>query len=199
MHGAIQESKHIFIDAGLKSFTHKYNRDKIQILEIGFGSGLNAFLSYEFAEKNGNHISYEGIENHPVELDLIDQLNYPDIIDIENGKETFLNMHKCMAGVKLKMTGNFDFTRHECAFSDFKHNEKADIVFFDPFDASVDANFWESAYLGSLYNLMNDQGILITYGAKGSFKRALKAVGFKVEGIAGPPGKREITRAWKAF
>lgn len=193
IHGAIQEAKHVFIHAGLSYFSDK---NKINVLEVGFGTGLNAILTYLFANDNQIMIDYQGVEAFPVAEDLINNLNYSDEIQGDI-KKVFLSLHEKKWGEKHQLTPYFSLKKMQSKIQALEFNQEFDVVFFDAFGPRAQAEMWEKEIFVKLFNSLNDGGILVTYCAKGSVKRTLKDVGFKVENLPGPPGKREMTRALK--
>ena len=193
--GAIQESKHVFIKHGLEYFCEQNNKKDIKILEYGFGTGLNALLSLKIANSIKKNISYFGIEAYPLDLLDVNKLNYIKNSDSDDLQIDFSTMHSIEFDEKVDLNDNFSFIKTKTKFEEFDINEKFDIIYYDVFSPDVQAFLWERPFLDSVYNKLNDNGVLITYGAKGSFKRALKSLGFEVQNPPGPPGKREITRA----
>lgn len=192
--GAIQESEHVFIKNGLAHFTENISQQKLSILEFGLGTGLNVLLSYDWCSKNQAdvNICYHAVEKFPLLIDISSQLAYKEVL---NDKALLSKIHDCKNNQSIKLSEKFQFSLFEQDFEDFDSNEKYDIIFHDAFSPNTHPSVWQEEFLEKCYNLLNDNGILITYCAQGAFKRALKAVGFTVEKLAGPPGKREITRA----
>ena len=190
--GAVQESRHIFISAGLDAVPR--NEEPVHLLEIGFGTGLNALLSYQWAEQNQTHVLYEGIEAFPVEPERAMQLNYSKILNISNSM--FNKMHR---GEKIKKLGTwFDFSLRIEKFEKAAFTpQKYDVVFFDAFSPESQPEMWTNEGFEKLFSTLKPGGILTTYSCKGSVKRMLKSVGFQIEKIPGPPGKREFLRASK--
>ena len=177
--GALTESQHIFIDMGLKHSTANEPR----ILEIGLGTGLNCFLTLMEAETSQRKVHYTGIERYPLDMETISKLDYPAIIG--KGHELdYLAIHQAPWGE--------DFTQY--AFG-----KGYDIIYFDAFAPEKQPEMWSQSLFDSMYQVLNEGGILTTYCAKGVVRRMLQAAGFKVERLAGPPGgKREILRATKS-
>ncbi len=190
--GAIQESVHIFIKAGL-DFVPKLS-EPVHLLEIGFGTGLNALLSYQWAEKYQAPVIYEGIEAYPIEPDKVKLLNYPELLDVNDS--IYLEMHR--GGENKKLGAFFDFSLNLEKFENAQFDqEKYDVVFFDAFSPESQPEMWTSEGFQKLYFALKPGGILTTYSCKGSVKRLLKSCGFQIEKIPGPPGKREFLRAVK--
>lgn len=191
-HGALQESKHIFIDSCLK-FCKK---DDINILEIGFGTGLNAFLSMIEAEKNNKRINFTSIEKYPVELEKATSLNYPDKISISH-KDEFERLHSCGWGSEVSINPNFKLTKLNVDFTTFNFTSKFDLIYFDAFSPEKQPEMWTEKLFAGIYAHCNANAILTTYCAKGAVRRAMQSAGYVVERIPGPPGKREILRGRK--
>lgn len=190
--GAIQESMHIFIKAGLDAISKP--ADSVHLLEIGFGTGLNALLSYQWAEKHEIPVVYEGIEAFPIEYQKTKMLNYPEILGINNS--IFLEMHR--SGENKKLGDFFVFSLSLEKFENAQFGqEKYDVVFFDAFSPESQPEMWTTEGFQKLYCALKPGGILTTYSCKGSVKRLLKGCGFQIEKIPGPPGKREFLRAVK--
>ncbi|MFZ4581209.1 MAG: tRNA (5-methylaminomethyl-2-thiouridine)(34)-methyltransferase MnmD [Paludibacter sp.] len=189
-HGAIQESKHIFIDAALKKCTKK----TIHILEIGFGTGLNTFLTAIEADKTEVDIFYTTLEKFPVQIETALLLNYPAIL---SNNTIFEKLHKAQWEKEIEICKRFWLKKIKCDFTDVSFEKKYDLVFFDAFSPEKQPEMWTENQFQKIYNACNEGAILTTYCAKGSVRRALQAVGFKVERLPGPAGKREILRASK--
>ena len=195
-HGAIQESLHIFIQAGLQAVEKKSG--KINILEIGFGTGLNALLSFHEAENMNCNINYVAIE--PIKLDksIYTQLNYAQLLKNDKLQTILLTMHDIPWNIPNYISESFILNKIEGKLQELELAENAfDLVYFDAFSPEIQPELWEEHIFKSIYTAMKNKGILTTYSAKGSVKRALKAVGFEVELLPGPIGKRQITRARK--
>jgi tRNA U34 5-methylaminomethyl-2-thiouridine-forming methyltransferase MnmC len=198
VHGAIQESQHVFIEAGLHHWLRVSNRQTISILEIGFGTGLNALLTALAAEKVGVEIEYQTIEAFPLTMEMVTLLNYPVIIGTDNAKSVFENMHQTQWNHPSKMSPYFHFVKRDLRLqeADFA-DEKFDLIFFDAFGPDKQPDMWERSNLVKLARAMKPQGVFVTYSAKGQLKRDLVSLGLLVEKIPGPPGKREMIRATK--
>ena len=191
--GAIQESEHIFIQAALDIFREK--QKTLNILEIGFGTGLNALLSLLWADKFDKHISYYGLEAFPVPYKTTLSLNYHELLKTD--QSLFLSLHRQINGA-LKISDNFSLEKEvntlENAVFPF---EKYDIIYFDAFSPEAQAELWTTDIFTKLFATLKKGGVMTTYSCKGSVKRALKAAGFSIEKLPGPPGKREFLRATK--
>lgn len=189
--GAVQESKHIFIGAGLDHFKGKVV--PVEILEIGFGTGLNALLSYLWAEKHRIALNYTGIEAYPVSKEIISKLNYTEMLSCD--RKLFENIHQ--KGTQ-SLSVNFHSHLISVSYQDFKPDVDAyHVIYFDAFSPETQPEMWTSEGFRKLYSALKPKGILVTYSSKGIVKRALKEAGFSIEKIPGPPGKREFVRATK--
>lgn len=194
IHGAIQETQHVFLNAGLH---HKSSlQNDISILEIGFGTGLNAYMTLLEIQDTHLNINYTTTEAYPITIEQAETLNYPEELN-QKGVDTFLKLHQIGWEKEIHISPNFRFTKHKMLFENINFKNEFDIIYFDAFAPNAQSIFWEEPFLTQMHDSLKEKGILVTYCAKGSFKRALKAVGFQVEAIPGPPRKREMTRATK--
>ncbi|MFK5854799.1 MAG: tRNA (5-methylaminomethyl-2-thiouridine)(34)-methyltransferase MnmD [Bacteroidota bacterium] len=192
--GAIQESKHIFIEAGLNSVIRKDN-DKVRILEVGTGTGLNILLAYLWSLKNNISISYQGYEPFPISKDEVRQLNYPHQLLVD--EHVFSLIHDNNNEV-INLSDSFLIQVNNCKIEKANLEDKFfDVVFFDAFSPSAQPELWTTHIFIQIYNSLKEGGVLTTYSCKGIVKRALKQAGFRIEKLPGPPGKREFLRAWK--
>ena len=191
--GAIQESEHIFIQAALDIFREKQN--KLNILEIGFGTGLNVLLSLLWADKFDKHISYYGLEAFPISHKMALSLNYHELLKTD--QSLFLSLHRQIAGT-LKISDNFFLEKETNTLENTVFpSEKYDVIYFDAFSPEAQAELWTADIFTKLFATLKKGGFMTTYSCKGSVKRALKAAGFSIEKLPGPPGKREFLRATK--
>jgi tRNA U34 5-methylaminomethyl-2-thiouridine-forming methyltransferase MnmC len=191
--GAVQESRHIFIENGLDLVE---KQGAIRILEVGFGTGLNALLSASWAEMNNQSIHYTGIEAKPLPPELCFQLDYPRHIG-QNSEKIYDALFRCDWEMDNQLSTHFSIQKREVKIQDFAAVENVDLIYFDAFGPRVQAEMWDITILEKMYQSLNAGGALVTYCAQGQFKRDLKAVGFSLESLPGPPGKREMTRAIK--
>lgn len=192
-YGAIQETDHVFIKAGLR--LKAVLQDKLTILDIGFGTGLNALMTYLEAEKRGLSIDYVALEAFPIAMSTVQQLNYPAILKLE--PSVFYQLHESSWNQPTKLAANFQLTKLKCLFQEIAFDNYFDVIYYDAFAPNAQPELWEQPLLQKMYDALKPDGILVTYCAKGSFKRTLKAIGFTVERLPGPPGKREMTRGVK--
>lgn len=196
-HGAYTESAYVFIENGLNYF-HQNNHE-INVFELGFGTGLNAILSYQFAIQHSCIIHYTGIELHPVPPEIIQQLNYGRLWKEETLDAIFESMHAAEWNKPKQLDPRFSFTKIQQSMLDYElPPDSFDVVYFDAFAPEKQPELWSVDLLLSLYHSLKRNGVLVTYCAKGQFKRNLKSVGFEVQTLPGPPGKREMVRAIKS-
>jgi len=181
-HGAIQESQHIFIQCALKQCLKSY----VRVLEIGFGTGLNAFLTVIEAERSGKTIHYTSLEKYPVEIVKALQLNYPEELSPESRK-FFELMHTSAWNEEIQITPFFTLKKIETDFTCYKFEDKFDVVFFDAFSPEKQPEMWTQERFEMIYKHCNSGAVLTTYCAKGIVRRAMQAAGFKVERLPGPP------------
>lgn len=195
--GALQESKHVFIEAGLtfKSILKK----KIDILEIGFGTGLNAFLTAIEAYKKDLKIHYTAYEAFPLSTDTLLSLNYSQLIDYEEIDNLYKQIHEAPWGEKTPINANFYLEKINDFFENINFQNQFDLIYFDAFAPDAQPQLWNVTMMEKMFNSLKKDGILVTYCSKGEVKRTMKNVGFVVEKLKGPPGKREMTRASKMY
>ncbi len=189
-HGAVQEAYHVFIKNGLD----KISKKDITILEIGFGTGLNCLITLLESRKT---IDYVGVEAYPVALEELKKLNYTTTLNGENKATYFQAIHECPWNLKEQITKQFYLTKQKKFFHEITDVNTYDLIYFDAFGARVQPELWTEKIFTIMYNSLRENGILVTYAAKGSIRRAMLAVGFSVERLPGPPGKREMLRATK--
>lgn len=200
-HGAIQEAYHVFIKHGLQHICHTQVNSKsllpTAILEIGFGTGLNAFITYLEAEKLKLKIDYVGVEGYPVVMDEIKRLNYPSQLKADNKNNIFQKLHQTSWETPHNISGDFSITKQQKMFDEIDVQNQFNLIYFDAFGARVQPELWTETIFKKMYLALKENGFLVTYSAKGSVRRAMQAVGFTVERLPGPPGKREMLRATK--
>lgn len=192
-HGAIQEAYHVFIENGLALFRDR----RLSILEIGFGTGLNAFITFLEAGKRKLEIDYDGVEKYPVSPEELEQLNYVSELNADGYEATFLKMHALPWEGVHPVDVNFRLTKRQLDFGAIDDQESFNLVYFDAFGARVQPELWTEEIFSKMYRALKAGGVLVTYSAKGSVRRAMQSVGFEVERLPGPPGKREMLRARK--
>lgn len=192
VHGAIQESQHIFIQTGIGHC----NQPSIRILEAGFGTGLNAFLTLVYARQHNIQVVYHSFEKYPLTIAEAGQLNYPGFIDCEE-KPLFMQLHSCEWEKEIIVTPHFILHKHQTDFREVDFPPQFDLVFFDAFNPDVQPHLWTEEVLSRFCHALKPDGIFVTYCVKGIVKQALRNQGMTVKRLPGPPGKREILRAIK--
>lgn len=195
-HGAINEAMHIFIDAAFRKMLHR--TAKLHILEIGFGTGLNALLTLLESIAANQAVFYHGIEPFPVDKCELDQINYPEQIDNSAAKTFFEKLHTSPWETKQAILPTFELLKTKQKIEELHlSTDFFDIVYFDAFAPTVQPELWQQEIFQKIYISMKEGGILVTYSCKGDVKRAMKACGFTIEKLPGPIGKREFLRATK--
>ncbi|PKA82188.1 tRNA U34 5-methylaminomethyl-2-thiouridine-forming methyltransferase MnmC [Ulvibacter sp. MAR_2010_11] len=195
IHGAIAEAQHVFIKNGLHFYAAQNPGQPVSILEIGFGTGLNAFLTLLEAEKLSLSINYTGTEAYPVAPSEIVQLNYAE--NLNASAHHFNKLHEVPWETTSEIIKQFNLTKQKLYFSEINVFKHYDLIYFDAFGARVQPELWTEAIFQKMFDALKENGVLVTYSAKGSVRRAMQAVGFTVERLPGPPGKREMLRALK--
>ena len=204
-HGAIQEAYHVFIKHGLHHFynqvfqTTNTQKDKnpIAILEIGFGTGLNAYITLLETKKLNLAVSYCGVEGFPILKDEMHQLNFSKVLKTTQDDSIFDKLHQVSWNEKHHITSCFSLIKQQKMFHQINDKNAYNIIYFDAFGARVQPELWTEVIFKKMFEALKPRGVLVTYSAKGSVKRAMQAVGFTVEKLPGPPGKREMLRATK--
>lgn len=196
--GAIQESETVYIKNGFNYLKGNH----LQILEIGFGTGLNCLLTFasSIKRKSHVHVNYIAVEPFPISSALLEKLNYKSLIQSPNIEYVVQQIHAIAPNEKNFITPYFALTIDRSTLQDYVGEEAFfDCIYFDAFGPNVQPEMWTSEVFKKMHRLLKKDGILVTYCAKGEVKRTLKSAGFKLEGLAGPPGKREVTRASKCI
>ena len=196
-HGAVQEARHVFLKMGLHHLLEFNASKNHSILEIGFGTGLNAFLTLLEAEKLQVNIKYTGVEAYPVPPEEVEMLNYPEAAQAKENSDLFLKLHTSDWGHEIKISPNFILNKIQKKFAEIEDENLYDLIYFDAFGARVQPELWTEEIFRKMFKALKPKGILVTYAAKGSVRRAMIASGFEVQKLPGPPGKREMLRAVK--
>ncbi|MFZ9028877.1 MAG: tRNA (5-methylaminomethyl-2-thiouridine)(34)-methyltransferase MnmD [Crocinitomicaceae bacterium] len=192
-HGALQEAEHVFVKYGLAQL----DKGILDVFELGYGTGLNAILAYRFSKQNNVQINYVGVEAYPVSMEMLEALDYTDFLSADE-KGVFIKMHKVAWGDKVELSDQFKFQKVEQKIEDYRVKEgTVDIIFFDAFGPRTQGELWQPVILKKMAEMLREKGVLTTYCAQGQFRRDLKSVGFDVTKVPGPPGKREMTVAFK--
>lgn len=194
-HGALAEAKYVFISKGLEYQIENKPDAPIKVLEIGFGTGLNVLLTKMEAEKKNRDIDLTTIEAYPLSEEDIRPLNYPELLNIS--PDRFFQLHKLEWEKKHKLSKNFSLTKHHMFFSEITFQQEFDLIYFDAFGMRVQPELWTEEIFQKMYNALKHNGVLVTYASNGNARRGMQKIGFTVERLPGPPGKRHMTRAFK--
>ncbi|MCC9166419.1 tRNA (5-methylaminomethyl-2-thiouridine)(34)-methyltransferase MnmD [Pontibacter harenae] len=196
VHGAMQESQHVFIKHGLEHMLE--TKKDIKILEVGFGTGLNAILTFPVALAQKAFIQYDSLEKFPLSDEVVKLLSFEQFILNPELLDYFYQMHNCDWNLPCDIVPHFTLQKISETLEEFVSPDAYyDIIYFDAFAPEKQPELWTEAIFEKLFKATRPGGVLVTYCAKGSFKRSLKAAGFEVEALPGPPGKREMTRGVK--
>jgi tRNA U34 5-methylaminomethyl-2-thiouridine-forming methyltransferase MnmC len=190
IHGALQEAEHVFIKHGIELFKHQ---DRIEVLEMGLGTCLNAFLTSRWSLENGKDVRYVGVEAYPVEAEVIGQC-LDALGDVEVKERSFFTD---LSYGQRQALGGFQLEALHATWNSLTYVKEFDLVYYDAFGPRAQAEMWTLEHFSIAFDSLKSGGLLTTYCAKGQVKRDLKSVGFEVESRPGPPGKREMTLAWK--
>ena len=187
VHGAIQEALHVFIDRGLG----QCSIEPIRILEVGFGTGLNCLLTC----LTGREIFYHGVEAYPVQREILNKLNYSELTG--DNMSLFKSIHEASWQSDERITPNFRLLKDQVLIQEIELTEQYNLIYFDAFGPRAQKELWDPKLYRKLYSALTINGIFVTYCAQGQVRRDLQNVGFKVERLPGPPGKREMLRGTK--
>ncbi len=193
LHGAISESRHVFIEMGLVPCLQLHKN--AAILEVGLGTGLNALLSILHPTELPIH--YLSVESLPLNIKQVEQLNYAHQLARSDSKDLLLKIHETAWGVEVNITPRFVLQKMQVELQDFHPKKTFNLVYFDAFAPNTQPELWTKEIFSKIYTFCEPDAALVTYSSKGSVRRTLQGVGFEVEKLPGPPGKREMLRAWK--
>lgn len=192
-HGAIQEAQHVFIQNGLSLFQEQ----SVTVLEIGFGTGLNAFITFLEAEKRQLKIDYVGVEAYPILKEEAEQLNYVTQLDANQYDAQFELMHASEWGINTAISEYFTLTKRQQYFNEIDDKNRFELIYFDAFGFQYQPELWSVEIFRKMFEALKPNGILVTYACRGPIKRAMQEAGFSTRKLAGPPGKREMLKAVK--
>lgn len=192
--GAIGESLHVFIDAGLQELIQSQSLSNICIFEMGFGTGLNALLTWQFAQQQQVSIHYTTIELYPILPKEATQLNFSAQIRMA---DAFKQLHDCDWETSIILDKNFSLTKTKQSFINYSTNQQYNLIYYDAFAPNDQPELWTNDVFEKLYNMLQPNGILVTYCSKGDVKRTMKSVGFRVERLKGFADKWHMLRGWK--
>lgn len=195
-HGALQESKHVFIEAGLKHATLSFPGQPISILEIGFGTGLNFLLTSAYAAAHQLLLNYTGIEAYPLTKEELNSTQYNQFVP-EGIWNDFISQYEQALITPVALNTRQELTIAHTKLHDFTSSKLFDLIYFDAFSVQHQPEMWSDEVIGQVCTLLKTGGIFVTYAITGKLKRALKSLGMKIEKLPGAPGKREMLRAVK--
>lgn len=195
-HGAVQESKHVFIQTGLDHYLQKHSVNEVAILEIGFGTGLNFTQTLAYMEDKNIKLDYVGIEGYPLPLETIRQIGYEAFVSADNWKHYIQSYQHALTGPTTINTRT-DLHIDHTLLLNFNTDKQFDVVYFDAFAAIHQPEMWSDEALGHVAKFIKPGGVFVTYAITGNLKRSMKALGFTIEKAPGAPGKREMLRATK--
>ena len=194
-HGAIQEANHVFVAKGL----HFVNKKSLAVLEIGFGTGLNALLTLIEAKNKNLSVEYFGVEAFPISQKEVETLNYIETLDAQTFQADFNKLHSCDWEIKHPINENFSLTKNQMLFEQIKYKNQFDLIYFDAFGYRVQPELWSETIFKIMFDALKSEGVLVTYACRNPIKRAMEAAGFITEKLTGPPGKREMLRGVKVM
>jgi tRNA U34 5-methylaminomethyl-2-thiouridine-forming methyltransferase MnmC len=195
-HGALQESKHVFIDAGFKHAVRTFPGQPIAILEIGFGTGLNFLLTSAYAAAEQLRLSYTGIEAFPLTTAELSSTAYQQYVPEEIWTD-FINNYEQSLQTTTQLNASQELTIAHITLQEFSTTALFDLVYFDAFSVQHQPELWSDEIIGHVCSFIKPGGIFVTYAITGKLKRALKSFGMQIEKLPGAPGKREMLRATK--
>jgi tRNA U34 5-methylaminomethyl-2-thiouridine-forming methyltransferase MnmC len=195
-HGAIAEARHVFLKHGLHYWLQHNDQNQLHILEMGFGTGLNCLLTQLEPKREGLLIHYHALEAFPLTLEETALLNYSKVLAIV--PEVFSALHQIPWEALTPISVDFAVKKQKMNFEDFDQKNHFNLIYYDAFGARVQPELWTQDRFQAMYDGLTSGGVLVTYAAKGSVRRAMQDVGFEVSRLPGPPGKREMLRGLKA-
>lgn len=195
-HGALQESKHVFLNTGMRYFLEKTGQKKVKILEVGFGTGLNFLISADFCLANDIQLDYIGIEAYPLKPEIIENTGYQSYISTDLW-DSFISLYEEAQQNNTLIYKHCNLKIEHTKMLDFSSDELFDVIYFDAFAAVHQPEIWNQESLGHICKFLNTGGVFVTYAITGDLKRTMKSLGFTIEKAKGAPGKREMLRAVK--
>jgi len=196
-HGAVQESRYVFIQHGIDFFTTQ-GATSVKVLELGLGTGLNALLVAEWAQNKGVNVEMVSLEAFPVEAKLALELNYAKHLQDEEATLWYENIHNSAWNIPFKVNEFLTVKKIDQKIEDTELENDFDVVFFDAFAPNKQSELWELPILKKTFDAQASAGVFVTYCAKGQLKRDLREIGYEVETLPGPPGKKEMVRGLKS-
>ena len=195
-HGALQESRHVFLKSGLQYFLEHNSTSEVNVLEVGLGTGLNFLLSADYCTDKQTKLDYTGIEAHPLTNELISQTGYNQYIS-ESLWDSFISNYPDSLKHPVKINPYCQVQTAHCQLINFTSNHQYDVIYFDAFASARQPEMWDEKAIAHTIQFLKTGGVFVTYAITGNLKRTLKSLGLKVEKAPGAPGKREMLRATK--
>lgn len=195
--GAILEAQHVFLKHGIHLFLEKFDKKNLNILEIGFGTGLNAWLTWLEAEKLNIKVNYVGVEAFPIAADELTMLNYAKILNDEGNSSKFEKLHEIKWNEEQQLDKQFGLLKLEQFFEKIDFKNQFDIIYFDAFGFEVQPDLWSTTILKKMYDSLKSNGHFTTYACRTVIKKNLQEVGFITQKLPGAPGKREMLVGFK--
>ncbi len=195
-HGALQESRHVFLNAGLRYFLEGTNASGVSVLEVGLGTGLNFLITADYCTDKGINLKYTGIEAYPLSEEMISQTGYDEYVPAPLW-QSFLKQYPASLGKTVEINSHTQLTTDNRQLTAFGTSQLFDVIYFDAFAAAHQPEMWNEEAISHTIKFLKPGGIFVTYAITGNLKRMLKALGLKVEKAPGAPGKREMLRAVK--
>jgi tRNA U34 5-methylaminomethyl-2-thiouridine-forming methyltransferase MnmC len=195
-HGALQESKHVFLNSGLVYFLAQEPQNQVRILEVGLGTGLNFLLTADYAQKQSLQLDYIAIEAYPLSETLLAETGYNQFVE-EAIWDGFLAKYKSSLTENTAISQGINLKVEECLLADFNTQGQVDVIYFDAFAAIHQPEMWTTEALEKVCRYLKHGGVFVTYAITGNLKRSMKSLGFVIEKAPGAPGKREMLRAVK--
>lgn len=195
-HGALQESKHVFLKSGLQFYLERENSNQVAILEIGFGTGLNFITAADYCAENNIKLDYCGIEAFPLDRKVIEEIGYAEYVPSAIW-EAYISKYELALTQEVSINSSIDFQIAHNKVLDFDSQKLFDVIYFDAFAAIHQPEMWSDETLVHVTKFLKPGGVFVTYAITGNLKRSMKALGFAIEKAPGAPGKREMLRAIK--
>lgn len=195
IHGAIQESRHVYIQAGLQYALAHFSDTPLRLFEMGFGSGLNALLTAIVSQKEQRSINYTSVEAYPVTAEEVGVINHGEALE---NQRLFDQLHKAAWSQTVSIHPYFTLQKEQVGLTSFSTSQPMHLIYYDAFAPAAQPELWTQEVFEKLYHMLASNGILVTYCSKSVVRRAMQAAGFTVSKLPGPPGKREMLRAMKA-
>ena len=193
-HGAVQESLHVFMEAGWDEALRTFSEGTLKVLEMGFGTGLNALLTMQATIAADREVQYTALEKFPLSIEMATQLKYGDDAQAQH---TFGDIHRAGWGRSIGLSPSFSLCKKATALEDFTSNDRYHLFFFDAFSPTAQPELWTEEIFRKLYDMAQQGAVLVTYCSKSIVRKAMAAAGWQVTKIPGPRGKREMVRAYR--